>query len=60
VKATISIPKIAKLKTRAVTKVAVDAVFAVLMLDLQTSQSAQQRKEGKKKYMVDGSKKAEY
>lgn len=42
-----SAPKTAKLKTKAVTKVAVDAVFAVPMLDLQTSQPLKNKKGGK-------------
>ena len=37
-KASISIAKMAELKTMADTKVEVEAVFAVLMSDLQTSQ----------------------
>lgn len=56
VKTANSAPKIAKLKTKAVTKVAVDAVFAALMLDLQTSQPLEKQKGGKGTYMVDSRK----
>lgn len=54
VKITNSTAKTAVLKTMAVTKVAVDAVFAALMSDLQTSQSLRNPKERKETYMVDG------
>ena len=53
-KITNSTAKTAVLKTMAVTKVAVDAVFAALMSDLQTSQSLRNPKERKETYMVDG------
>lgn len=57
VKITNSTAKIAELKTMAVTKVAVDAVFAaVLMSDLQTSQSSRKPKGRKDTYMADGRK----
>jgi hypothetical protein len=53
-----SIAKIAVLKTMAVTKVAVDAVFAVAPLtsDLQTSQWLRKAKGMKNTYMADGRK----